>query len=122
MTATISQSQNLHVKGKILNYQEDELSAHYALYRNDTLVQSAYSDALRLKLTLDQNYKLYIYRNGYQAKVISFSTIAPANKKFRFDFTITLHKLPGVSEKEEVKTAGMVFYDEHKALFNYRLY
>jgi hypothetical protein len=85
-------------------------------------VQSAYSDVLKLKLVLDQNYKLHIYRSGYQAKLISFSTIAPVSKKFRFDFTISLHKLPGTSDKEPTKTAGFVFYDEQKELFNYRTY
>jgi hypothetical protein len=120
--ATHSKSQSLHVRGMILNYQEEQLSAHYALYRNDTLVQADCSDVMRLKLTLDQNYKLHIYRSGYQAKLIAFSTKAPVHKKFKFDFLITLHKLPGVKDELETKTAGMVYFDEKISLFSFRTY
>jgi len=122
LTALISSGQNLLVNGQVVSYKEEAIPAQFALFRNDSLIQSGYSDDIRLKLTLDQNYKLQIYRSGYQTKSIAFSTITPINKKFKFSFTVTLNKLPGVREKEEVKTVGYVFFDEKKKHFDYCVY
>ncbi len=114
--------QNLQVKGQVVSYKDEAIPAHFALFRNDTLVQSGYTDEFRLKLTLDQNYKLQIYRSGFQTKSIAFSTTTPINKHFKFNFIVTLNKLPGIREKEEVKTVGYVFFDEKKKHFDYCVY
>jgi hypothetical protein len=115
-------SQNLHVNGQVVSYKDEAIPAHFALFRNDTLIQSGYTDEFRLKLTLDQNYNLQIYRTGFQTKSIAFSTVTPINKKFKFNFVVTLNKLPGVRQKDEVKTVGYVFFDEKKKLFDYCVY
>ena len=120
--ALFTNAQLLQVKGQVISYKEEAIPAQFALFRNDTLVQSGYSDEFRLKLALDHNYKLQIYRTGYQTKCISFSTITPIAKKFKFEFTVMLNKLPGMREKEEVKTVGYVFFDEKKKHFDYCVY
>jgi hypothetical protein len=114
--------QSLHIKAKILSASEESFPADYALFRNDTLVESGYSDAFSLKLLLGMNYKLQVYRNGYQTKTIHFSTETDADKKFRFEFSVALYKLPGFTESELAKTTGLVFYDTKKEKFNYRIY
>ena len=121
-TTMVANGQFLQIKGKIINYEEEFIPAHFALFRNDSLVQSGRSDALSFKLDLNQNYRLQVYRTGYQTKAIDFTTSTPVDKKFKFEFSVVLQKLPGYRESEDVKASGHVFYDDKKERFNYRIY
>jgi hypothetical protein len=107
-------SQSLKIEGLVRDHKNDKIFANYILYCNNKIINEGEAKKINISLSLNNDYKLIVFKDGYETKSIAFSTYTKHVDDFCFLFDVYL-----TSVNKDRYTNVSVYFDKKMDSFNY---
>jgi hypothetical protein len=113
ISAIVGISQNLKIKGNIIDNKGNQIESDVYLYEVDSLIHKDKTSELNYKLKLNKDYYLIIENNDKNlTKIINFNTNKAKKGKYKFEFLVII-------DDSLRNFGGLVYYNTSKQSFDY---